>query len=201
MADDVRTEIRSYRAVFDLERRIYRVDRLRLNPAGVPLRGCVYAVIAIAIVLVASALPVLGGALRWLPWHVRDLVVPVGAAALATMVRVDGRPAHMAARALWRHLVMPRRLSRFAPCREPARWHPGAVVLVGDGGRPRFGRLRFDGPGAVLVGRAYQRTSTRRGLTITERLDRPRPAQREVVVLGAGSRLDVRPASGGEDGS
>ena len=35
-------EIRSYRAVFDLERRIYRVDRLRLNPGGVPVRGVVY---------------------------------------------------------------------------------------------------------------------------------------------------------------
>ena len=35
-------EIRSYRRVFDLERRIYRVDRLRLNPGGVPVRGVVY---------------------------------------------------------------------------------------------------------------------------------------------------------------
>ncbi len=32
-------EIRSYRRVFDLERRIYQVDRLRLNPSGVPVRG------------------------------------------------------------------------------------------------------------------------------------------------------------------
>ena len=38
----LRMEIRSYRAVFDLERRIYRIDRLRLNPAGVPVRGIVY---------------------------------------------------------------------------------------------------------------------------------------------------------------
>ncbi len=35
-------EIRSYRAVFDLERRIYRVDQLRLNPGGIPVRGVVY---------------------------------------------------------------------------------------------------------------------------------------------------------------
>jgi hypothetical protein len=32
-------EIRSFRRVFDLERRIYRVDRLRLNPGGIPVRG------------------------------------------------------------------------------------------------------------------------------------------------------------------
>ena len=35
-------EIRSYRRVFDLERRVYSVDRLRLNPSGVPVRGIVY---------------------------------------------------------------------------------------------------------------------------------------------------------------
>jgi hypothetical protein len=34
-------DIRSYRAVFDLERRIYRIDRLRLNPSGVPVRGVI----------------------------------------------------------------------------------------------------------------------------------------------------------------
>ena len=32
-------EIRSYRRVFDLERRIYSIDRVRLNPGGVPVRG------------------------------------------------------------------------------------------------------------------------------------------------------------------
>ena len=35
-------EVRSYRRVFDLERRIYSIDRMRLNPSGVPLRGVVY---------------------------------------------------------------------------------------------------------------------------------------------------------------
>ncbi len=35
-------EIRSYRRVFDLERRIYSVDQLRLNPGGVPVRGVLY---------------------------------------------------------------------------------------------------------------------------------------------------------------
>ena len=30
-------------SVFALERRIYRIDTLRLNPSGVPLRGIGYA--------------------------------------------------------------------------------------------------------------------------------------------------------------
>ena len=33
-ADATRIEIRSYRAVFDLERRLYRIDGFRLNPSG-----------------------------------------------------------------------------------------------------------------------------------------------------------------------
>ena len=44
-------EIRSYRRVFDLERRIYRIDRLRLNPGGVPVRGVVYFLVAIVMAL------------------------------------------------------------------------------------------------------------------------------------------------------
>ena len=47
-------EIRSYRRVFDLERRVYSVDRLRLNPGGVPVRGIVY-LLAILAVLFALA--------------------------------------------------------------------------------------------------------------------------------------------------
>ena len=43
MSGDGRIEVRSYRTVFDLERRLYRIDRLRLNPGGVPVRGIVTA--------------------------------------------------------------------------------------------------------------------------------------------------------------
>ena len=40
-------EIRSFRRVFDLERRVYSVDRFRLNPAGVPVRGILYLLVAL----------------------------------------------------------------------------------------------------------------------------------------------------------
>ena len=50
-------EIRSYRRVFDLERRIYRIDHLRLNPSGVPVRGVVYFLALLAGVLLAARLP------------------------------------------------------------------------------------------------------------------------------------------------
>ena len=45
--------IRSYRRVFDLERRIYRVTRIRLNPGGIPIRGVVY---LLALVVLAANL-------------------------------------------------------------------------------------------------------------------------------------------------
>ena len=61
-------EIRSYRSVFELERRIYRVDRVRLNPSGVPVRGALYFVALLLMALLAAALPLVGMPLRLLPW-------------------------------------------------------------------------------------------------------------------------------------
>ena len=69
-------EIRSYRRVFDLERRVYSVDRLRLNPSGVPVRGVVYFVAVVAVVLASSSLPLLGTGLGLAPWYLRDLLFP-----------------------------------------------------------------------------------------------------------------------------
>jgi hypothetical protein len=53
-------EIRSYRRVFDLERRIYSVDRLRLNPGGVPVRGVVYFLAIVLGGLIAGGMPFIG---------------------------------------------------------------------------------------------------------------------------------------------
>ena len=58
--------IRSYRRVFDIERRIYRVDRIRLNPGGVPVRGVIYFLAMLLAVLVLERLPLvsaIGGTL------------------------------------------------------------------------------------------------------------------------------------------
>ena len=49
--------------------------------------------------LIAARLPVLGASVRILPLFVRDLAVPAAAAAAFTVVRVDGRTFHHAARA------------------------------------------------------------------------------------------------------
>src|SRR5919206_1025332 len=163
MADgDGGLEVRSYRAVFALERRLYRIDRLRLNPGGVPVRGLLYAALAAAAVLALAAVPLLGWPLRLLPWHLRYLGLPGVLGVLLTIVRIDGRPFHVAVRSLWALIVGPRHLSAFAPAPPPgARWRPTELVLIPDGSDARLRRLRYRGPGAVLVRAAHRRVPSR----------------------------------------
>lgn len=97
-------EIRSYRPVFALERRLYRIDGLKLNPAGVPLRGVGCFLCLACAGLVLGRLPLVRDAATLVPWYLREGVLPGLAAFLITAVRVEGRPVHLAAVALirWR---------------------------------------------------------------------------------------------------
>jgi hypothetical protein len=152
-------EIRSYRRVFELERRIYRIDRLRLNPAGVPIRGIVYFLTLLATSLVAGALPVLASADAIAPWYVRSLALPALGAALLALIRVEGRPFHLAALALVRYRAAPRRLSG---CWQRSTvggvWAPASLPMLPDGSEERIRRLSFTGPGAALVAREHELT-------------------------------------------
>src|SRR5947207_1292345 len=135
-----RTEVRSFRDVFALERRIYRIDRLRLNPTGVPVRGVAYAAVLLIAAQLADGLPVIGGLLALAPWPLRDLVAPLALAAVLTVLRIDGRPAHDALLAGIRFAIGPRHLSRFERCQPfGVAWRPGPLVVIPDGSE---GRLR-----------------------------------------------------------
>ena len=199
-------EICSFRTVFDLERRIYRIDRLRLNPQGVPVRGIVYALALMAGGGVAGRLPGLGSLLAAMPWYLRDVGLPVGLAALLGMLRIDGRPFHLFARALLRRLAGPRWLSGLAPAGRPGGvWVPPDVVSLPDGSDAFARRLRFRGPGAVLVAAPHERRVWTRGLAarglrradITlHTLGRPAPGGRaQVLEVAAGTRLETRGGS------
>lgn len=191
---DGRVEVRSYRTVFDLERRLYRIDRIRLNPGGIPVRAVVYGVaLALAIALVA-ALPLAGRPLTVLPWPVRELALPCLLAGALAAIRVDGRPCHVAARSLISLALGPRRLSgwRRAPA-APERWRPPDILLIPDGSDARPRRARFTGPGAVSIAVAHQ-LRRRRGRRVTLRADDGWPGRkRTVIVLARRARLDVRP--------
>jgi hypothetical protein len=171
-------EIRSYRAVFDLERRIYRVDRLRLNPGGVPVRGVVYCLAILAGLALVGALPLLGAAVKALPWYLRDLILPAGSAALLTMIRIEGRPFHLAAAGLARHALGPRRLAGLRPglcsglhpggCSVRV-WRPEELLMIPDGSDPSPRRLRYSGPGAVRVIASKQVIALERGAELRVR--------------------------------
>jgi hypothetical protein len=201
-------EIRSYRRVFDLERRIYSVDQLRLNPGGVPVRGIVYFLALLATALLATALPGVRVLAGELPWYLRDLALPAVGAALLSVIRLEGRTFHLAAHALLRHRLSPRRLASGRPCAAPGElWQPDALILLPDGSDSALRRMRYTGPGSVLVcveharrgrfvergERAFARRWCRRSFTL-EQLPRTRPAApTQVISVRRGVRLAVRP--------
>ncbi|HEY1458098.1 MAG TPA: hypothetical protein VGF15_06235 [Solirubrobacteraceae bacterium] len=157
MSSSETIEIRSYRKVFDLERRIYRIDRLRLNPGGIPVRGVIYFLISVLGVQVLGLVPLTQLIVHMFPWYMRDIALPGALAALLTLIRVEGRPFHLAALALIRYLNSPRQLSGLRPCAPLGRWHPSELLFLPDGSDSRLRRLRFTGPGAALVNVAHER--------------------------------------------
>ena len=200
-------EIRSYRAVFDLERRIYRVDRLRLNPGGVPVRGVVYFLALLATVLVVGRAPLLRTVSGALPWYMIDVALPGASAALLTVIRIEGRPFHLAAQALLRHRMQSRQTVGLRAARTGsggvgaglgARWYPSEILLLPDGSDAGMRRLCYTGPGAVLVTLAHERIESpgrvgmRPRLTVRESSDRRALARGQVIALAAGMRLRVR---------
>jgi hypothetical protein len=219
-------EIRSYRRVFALERRIYRIDRLRLNPSGLPVRGIVYFLALIAITVILDRLPLSRIVTGMVPWYLRYVALPGVAAAMITIVSVDGRPFHLAAHALLRHWTGPRLLfsepeaawlrrgSRpRGEARRPAdfvprqSWQPEPIVMIPDGSDARMRRLRYTGPGAVLVTVEHERTGgvsergrlgfgragRRPGLTLRELPGSRSLSRGTVIALVSGARMLVKP--------
>jgi hypothetical protein len=189
-------EIRSFRSVFALERRIYRIDTLRLNPSGVPLRGVAWAVGLVLAALAAGAVP----PTRWLdpllPWYARDLGFPLGLAALLASLRIDGRPFHAAARSCAEHLLNASTLSGLIPLGHgESRWAPPPILCLPDGSDARFRALRYRGPGAVLVARPHTRAEwrapRRAGVTLHP-LPGGAASRPTVLELAAGAVLEVR---------
>jgi hypothetical protein len=208
-------EVRSYRRVFDLERRIYSVDRLRLNPGGVPVRGVVYFLVALLVTLATAALPLVGTPARALPWFVRDIALPGAAATVLSVIRVEGRVFHLAAGALVRYWGGPRRLAGTRRCGAIGkRWLPREIMLLPDGSDSGLRHMRYTGPGAVVVsveherrGRASEhggsgaaRPGLRPVLSLSQQSPQARPLREpQVISLAPGVRMRVR-ASGGRRG-
>ncbi|MGH2912032.1 MAG: hypothetical protein ACRDJ3_06105 [Solirubrobacteraceae bacterium] len=197
------TEIRSYRSVFELERRIYRVDRLRLNPSGVPVRGVVYFLVILTVVVTLARLPLVDVPVRLLPWYLREVAAPGLAAALLTLVKIDGRPAHLAAFALLHHALGPRELAGIGPgvCVDRC-FCPDELIVFADGSDARLRSLRYVGPGVVRVSAAHVLATRQRGwfgwiarrpsVTLAPLPGKRPPARRQAITLVAGACLKVR---------
>ena len=187
-------EVRSFRSVFALERRIYRIDTLRLNPSGIPLRGIGYAAVLVAAAVIAGALPPTAWLDPLIPWYVRDLGAPLAGATLLGAIRVEARPVHTAALALLGHALTRRRLSALVPLpRCGTRWRPPPVIWIPDGSDARFRSLRYRGPGAVLVCHPHLRVewSARRFADITLHPLTGARGRPTVLELAAGAVLEV----------
>lgn len=194
-------EIRSYRAVFDLERRIYRIDRLRLNPTGVPVRGVVYFLAAAALCALISAAPGVDLIAGAVPWYMREIALPGGLAALLAMLRIDGRPFHIAARSMLAHAAAPREVLGCGLPAPAAIWRPEPLLLLPDGSDARMRRAAYVGPGAVLVAVAHERHElaggalariARRPQLLLRGLPGRRLARPKLIELAPGARLHVR---------
>jgi hypothetical protein len=204
MSEPHSIEVRSYRNVFALERRIYRVDRIRLNPSGVPVRGVLYGTALTASVFALAQLPLTGWLLAPLPWYLRDVGLPLGAAALLTLIRVEGRAFHVGAFALARHAACQRRLKGLRGCGSLGpghRWRAPELLVLPDGSDACLRRLRFTGPGAALI--AVPHVCTRHGspkahggscLRVRRLPSRQPLRSRRVLVLARAVRMDIRRA-------
>ena len=189
---DERLQIRSFRVVFDLERRIHKVDRFRLPlPYGLPLRSIGYFVAALVSAVVVSQLPIVGTIAGWLPPPVRFVVAPAVAAYVLTQLRVDGRVAHDAAGSWFKWQLGPRRVAAFKAARAEESMRLGDMTTAPDERGCRYRRADLVGPAEALL--RYPFTARQRGptLQVAANGDEPMPLGKRVM-LNAGQRIRLR---------
>ena len=185
--------IRSYRRVFEVDRRIYRVDRWALPvPGGVPLRGVGYFAATVGLMVILGALPAVGELLAALSPPLRYVVVPLAVAVLGTQAAPDGRAAH---RFAWEWLRLRLRARRRCAGRvvalegEPIAWS-GVLAVRWDGHGARLHRGRVKGPARITVNVPVG-LAQRRGRLVA-RSGRGEPGPQPVVLCG-GTVLEIKP--------
>jgi TcpE family len=184
--------VRSYRRVFEVDRRIYRVDRWALPvPGGVPLRGVGYFVAGVLAVLVLEQLPGIGDLVGALSAPLRFVVLPLAIAVVATQAAPDGRSAHRFALDWMRLRIRARRRSAGRPVPlegEATAWH-GAMAVRWDEHGAELHRARVRGPVCVAFEAPVELRDRRGGRLVA----RPGGDKPSTVVIGGGQVLEVRP--------
>jgi hypothetical protein len=142
--------IRSYRRVFNVERKIYKVDKYVL-PRPLELRAAVYFIGALLFIVLVSRLPVIGLPLGVVGWQYKFVVLPLAVAVLGTRVTPDGRPAHRYVVSVLGYALRGHRFAgaHTAPLEgEPVPYEVETWV-AGDAGTPDLSRARVRGPATV----------------------------------------------------
>jgi hypothetical protein len=145
-------QLRGYRRVFRIERRLFRFDRWRIPyPHGVPLRGIGYFLVLVFGMFAVSRLPLLGPLIGlWSP-AVSFLGLPLAGAFLLMQGRIDGRPPHHVLASLVRWSLGSRSLAGLCSCpQEGEVVVPLEEVAVAYDARESFlVRGRIKGPATV----------------------------------------------------
>lgn len=133
-------QLRGYRRVFRIERRLFRFDRWRIPyPHGVPLRAIGYVAVLELGVIAASRLPLLGWVVTLLGPAISYLTLPLIGAWLLMQGRIDGRPPHHVIISLLRWSLGARCLAGLSPCpRQGAEVVPLEEVSVAFDARESF---------------------------------------------------------------
>src|SRR4051812_46140834 len=177
MAD--RVIIRSYRRVFEVDRRIYRVDRWALPvPGGVPLRAVGYFAAAVLAVVILGGLPATAALVGMLSPPLRYVVLPLAVAVLGTQAAPDGRTAPRCAGDWLRRGLgaRGRSVGRVVALEgEPVRWE-GELAVRWDVDGAQLHRARVRGPARVTF-------------NVPTTIGEPGDA----LVICAGAKLEVRP--------
>jgi hypothetical protein len=200
VASDERVPVRAYgRRVFQVERRLYRVERWRLPvPGGIPLRAAAYAVATFLLVLVASRLPGLGALVGLAHPAYPYVLLPLAVGVLGSQVAPDGRATHRFARDWVAFALRARRRSAGRVLALEGEPLPGAVELALRADH-RARELRpgvVHGPATVVFREPVALAGGRRGRWRARPAGERSPARGETrveqVVLEPGERLEVR---------
>jgi hypothetical protein len=179
--------------VFELDRRIYRVDRWALPvPGGVPLRAVGYFFVTLLGLIVLGRFPGVGELVGAISAPLRFVVLPLAVAVLGTQVAPDGRSAHRFAWDWLRLRIRSRRrcAGRTVPLEgEPVPWDADLAIRW-DGHGAELHRGRVKGP--VRVTFAVPVELRDGGGRLVARASESGPVG-DAVVLCAGEALEVRP--------
>lgn len=144
--------IRSYRRIFNVDRRIYKVDKYALPvPGGIELRAVVYFIAAELAILFLTVLPVIGDALGVIGWQYKFFILPLAVAVLGTRVTPDGRPAHRYVASLVGYSLRRHRVAGAyaAPLEDEPGTFQADVWVTPDSHSADLRRARVKGPATV----------------------------------------------------